>query len=277
MRIENIEQMHRCQLDILSAFDTICKRNGIQYFVFEGTLLGAARHKDFIPWDDDTDVALLREDYDKLLALPESEYPENLKLYYPEEADNFLDFIPRIVDINHEGERNNIVGGGSNPFAKHPFIDLFVLDNSYGGLKQRMRVLIQKVLFVMARGHRKDQVALDPAAGPQIVKIRLLIRPIEWFGRLLPVEKERKWYKSLSKRCKKGKALYSSNIALYSLHQEYDPSWFGGAAALEIRGLKVPAPEGYKEILEMRYGNYMELPPAELRKPFHFVFRDDSE
>ncbi len=64
------------QLDILKAIDTICKRHRLKYYAWYGTLLGAVRHHGFIPWDDDMDLAMLREDYEKFKYYCEKELPE---------------------------------------------------------------------------------------------------------------------------------------------------------------------------------------------------------
>ena len=62
---EEFRQMQLLQLDMLVELDRVCRENNINYTIFGGTLLGAVRHKGYVPWDDDADVAMLREDYDK--------------------------------------------------------------------------------------------------------------------------------------------------------------------------------------------------------------------
>lgn len=78
MESNSIELLHSIQLDMLVKFDRICEENGLTYFLDSGTALGAVRHKGFIPWDDDVDVGMPREDYNRLLELGEKGLPDNL-------------------------------------------------------------------------------------------------------------------------------------------------------------------------------------------------------
>ena len=69
----DLENMHKIQLNMLIEFDKICRRNNIKYILDAGTLLGAVRHKGFIPWDDDIDVRMLRDDYEKFCVVANKE------------------------------------------------------------------------------------------------------------------------------------------------------------------------------------------------------------
>lgn len=64
-----LKRLHEVQVEILKDFETICKKHHLEYFALYGTAIGAVRHQGFIPWDDDIDVGMLREDYEKFLTI----------------------------------------------------------------------------------------------------------------------------------------------------------------------------------------------------------------
>lgn len=70
------------EMELLADIDAVCRKYGIQYFAYWGTLLGAIRHKGYIPWDDDMDIAMKREDYNKLMSILPKEIPETYRVYY---------------------------------------------------------------------------------------------------------------------------------------------------------------------------------------------------
>ncbi len=75
-----LKSLQAIELDILKQIDSLCNEHGLKYFLVGGSLLGAARHKGFIPWDDDIDIGMLREDYDKFISIAEKELSDPYKV-----------------------------------------------------------------------------------------------------------------------------------------------------------------------------------------------------
>ena len=91
-----LDEMKAVELGILKKFDSICKENGLEYSLAYGTMLGAIRHKGFIPWDDDIDVFMKREDYEKLLALKYDDGDFEIKSY--RYSKNYYFLYSKMVD-----------------------------------------------------------------------------------------------------------------------------------------------------------------------------------
>ena len=122
-----MKKLWAVELDLLAEFDRVCSKHGLTYFAFGGTLLGAVRHKGFIPWDDDIDVAMTREEYRKLVQIAEQEFQPPYFFQTP-----FTD--PGLV-MGGSRLRNSDTTLISDFENKRPyenkgiFIDIFVLDN----------------------------------------------------------------------------------------------------------------------------------------------------
>ena len=112
------ETLRKAQLkmvDILVAIDDICKKHDIEYFLAYGTLLGAVRHKGFIPWDDDCDICMMRADYEKFVQIAKRELPKNLFLQNSDTDPNFPRTMTKVrmkntklVEFDEsENEKNN--------------------------------------------------------------------------------------------------------------------------------------------------------------------------
>ena len=98
MRLISFEEHKKIQLSILRDIDVFCQKNQIKYFLAFGTLLGAIRHKGFIPWDDDIDIAMPRPDYNKFI-LSFNGMVDNLKVLAPEiDLDYYAPYAKRSAD-----------------------------------------------------------------------------------------------------------------------------------------------------------------------------------
>ena len=100
-----LDRVHESDFAMLSEVDRICKKYDIQYYLHGGTFLGAVRHQDFIPWDDDVDILFLRADYERFLDAFEKEADPRFQLLRFERYPQFFDFISKIADteLTYEG------------------------------------------------------------------------------------------------------------------------------------------------------------------------------
>ena len=134
--------------EIMKAFDRVCRENGLRYYMLGGTMLGAVRHKGFIPWDDDADFGLPRKEYERLLSLPESSFPTGYRLrHFSKESGVPYAFIrledERTTCIEDRRSGSGYVGG--------VYIDIFPLDGDVNALPLRiwkeMRIKFKKKLL----------------------------------------------------------------------------------------------------------------------------------
>ena len=146
----DLTAVHQANLKMLKEIDRICRKYHIQYMLDAGTLLGAVRHKGFIPWDDDADVVFTRENYERFARVVRFLEPRQLG-----DGDAFYDFTPRILYLDsqtHEsGEEMAFYGGKLN----HLWVDLFIQDTlPENVLAARFTKLLQVGIYGLAMGHR---------------------------------------------------------------------------------------------------------------------------
>ena len=138
MRELGLEEQKTILLEILADFDRVCRENGIKYSIAYGTLLGAVRHRGFIPWDDDVDVLVLREDYEKLRKILGEELEEGHRFICCEDEKRFTAPLAKIIDtrtvlrqLEHRSDRMDL----------GVYIDIFVLDYIPNDPEEREKTL----------------------------------------------------------------------------------------------------------------------------------------
>lgn len=147
-----IKQAWQAQLTILGEIDRICEKYNIRYFADWGTLLGVVRHGGYIPWDDDMDISMLREDYERFKKAAKVELPDGFAIQNFETKENHWLFLARVVNSN----RICFDKGHLDKFCNFPYIatvDIFVLDYLYADEeKERQRCDEVKRLIAVADG-----------------------------------------------------------------------------------------------------------------------------
>ena len=93
-----IEELRKIQIEMLEHIDTICEKHNLKYFLLGGTLIGAIRHKGYIPWDDDIDICMPREDYKKLIEIINTQEDNKYTILNPYENEDYYYFFSKMVD-----------------------------------------------------------------------------------------------------------------------------------------------------------------------------------
>lgn len=153
---KNIALCHECLLSLLKYFHTLCISNNIKYTLEAGTMLGAAREKGFIPWDDDADVSLVRNEYNKLIDILKNEtLPDEIGLYFPEEKNDFFDFTARLYYKAKKIRSDEETTNHYDALYSYATLDIFVMDNiPKNAIKKNVYILLQKFTYGLAMSKR---------------------------------------------------------------------------------------------------------------------------
>lgn len=276
---EYLENAHRILNILLSEFDRVCQKHGLHYYLICGSLLGAVRHKDLIPWDDDVDIAMPRKDFDLLLKCVKNEWKTGgdfMFLNYNEMGNHaFLDYMTRLVYMKEEIPVNifrKIQGKGRRDVDNHLPMDIYVLDNASDNEKfHQFQTSVITGLYGLAMGHR---AYIDPADYEnRDEKTQRIVKTVSSVGKVIPLswifgcyEWVRKWNKN--KKCEN---YFESNGFIYCIPWKFKQEWFGEGKRLPLGNITVSVPENYEAFLKMHYGDYTQYPPVNVRKPTHSV------
>lgn len=257
--------VHYANEKLLAEIDRICKKHDIKYFMWAGTLLGAVRHKDFIPWDDDVDIAFRRADYEKFLEVAPAELGSDFELVMPGEDDKFFDMIPKVnyirSTIRTPGEDELFYDNKHNRVA----LDCFALDDACTGLKFKLQVFRIKMIYGYAMGHRRS-LDMDKYKG----FTKLYVKLLSIVGKHMSMEKIVSKYRKASMwNDGKGSDYCIFNERIYFVEPKFDKKWFEETAQYTIRDNTYSSVKNYDALLSKLYGNYGELPPVEKRVPIH--------
>lgn len=246
-----INELQKIQLSMLKDFDAVCQRHRISYQLFSGTALGAVRHKGFIPWDDDIDVVMLREDYERFFDSASKELDSN-KYYVQRE---FSEHWPMFFSKLRLNGTTYIEKYHSHDARIHQgiYIDIFPCDNlSDSRLMQKLQYIASKIVIAKSlyvRGYETNST----------VK-----KCFMQFCRILPTEP----FKRLCIRRND-----SSSLKVHTFFgggKKFERSiffreWFEQSVKMRFEDSEFPVSAHYDEMLRVMYGDYMIMPTLEQR------------
>lgn len=253
---------------ILGSFHEFCINHNITYYVMFGTLLGAVRHKDIIPWDHDVDTIMIRSEYNKLLKLSYEFYNETgYRIINYTNRKHMPVCFSRIIDSNYSVCFDNSY---NTKIDDSIYIDVFVLDK---GPEDDKKMISYYKKFSTRRWILSMKY--------NYYQPNFLYRLIKTFFRIVFIPFRCKTLcNSLIKTAYNPKYDQSNNVFVIDDYfrkrqnnERYLFSDFGIPVLLPFGDLNVYAPQNYVQILTNRYGDYMKLPPKESRKCYAHFYR----
>lgn len=264
MKKIDVNELKKIQLEMLDYFDSFCRKNNIKYWLDYGTLLGAVRHKGYIPWDDDVDVAMLREDYEKASELFNKQSDGTYLFQTP--TNNKESCYPFGKLLN---TKTVLYEYGEKGIKTSVYIDVFVYDNAPDNKEELKKIFkkrdllgrVRRIKLPMRSGiNSKKKVAY--AIGS------VLLKPISM--NLIN--------RALDKNARKNE----KNNSLHNVSSFVDPydtsyfcvpkAFFTDLIELDFEGKRYFAPKEYDAWLRKIYDDYMQLPPEDQRESHH-VFK----
>lgn len=267
MREMSVKDIQNVSLDILRDIHQFCVDHDIKYTLQGGTLLGAVRHKGFIPWDDDIDIAIPRPDYDRFIHSYQSS--KGYKLFsreLPEQKNDVFIAYARVCDMVKTYVDDSLSFWSNAKTGV--WVDVFPLDGDLNDV-EKSRNRLKTIRGYWKVGVRK-RVALRPLSSAKgwSKKGRLCIKKvISIITSFSAIDK----HMGLCKAVPFGSTNYYINIAFlsYGMRERHRIEVLNERQLASFEGEKFYIMSGFDEALREKYGNYMKLPPKEKQVRAH--------
>ncbi|OFI45913.1 hypothetical protein BG262_06460 [Floricoccus penangensis] len=274
---DNQRRMQFVELDIFKEFCKIVEKHNLTYYALGGSMLGAVRHEGFIPWDDDIDLGMPREDYEKFINEYYKELPKNLKIRNFKTDSTYRYYITRIQDTNYKviEKRNKDIESFT-----YISIDIFPLDglpnNKIRKFVHENRVMYHRMKMALGNFDTIDKERKRNLAEKIIISISKVIPVTKIFN----PNNEKYKIDSLLKKYSINDSNFVSNMMGAYRKKEITPqSVVGMGETYKFEDTSIRGFKDYDKYLTSLYGDYMKLPSKEERtaKEHFEILRDDID
>lgn len=266
---ENTKKLWALQIDLIKQVERICRKYGLTYYLMGGGCIGAVRHGGCIPWDDDLDIALKREDYNVFVEKAPLELEE--PYFFQSPVTDPVFYRPHVIIRNSNG---TCISKGNQKLSCNNgiCIDVFPLDGYDDSFKNR---LFWKISYF------KNLVAVT-SYNAFSAKNHRILRKLLYFSRIIIFPFGLKhYYIKYNERCTQLSKKYTDNIGLQYAHfgkmcVTWKAKYFDSAINVPFEYTTLSIPCGYHEILSAQFGDYMQFPPIDKRGNKH-LFEIDPD
>lgn len=251
----DLKRLHSIELELLEEVDRICRKYDIAYSIDGGTLLGAVRHGGFIPWDDDADVIMNREAYDKFTEILGKELDR--KRFYFQDLNRTPGYRWGYGKLRRKGTEFIRLNQEYMPYKQGVFLDIFVCDNVPDQYLARCFCNFHSFIF---RKVFYSEVGKHTAKGIAYIAYSIM----SW----IPENVLKKRYAAYVKHRNRKKTKWVKCLTFPACNRTYGykREWYEDTIDINFEGKIFKASRNYKEYLTFLYGNYMKVPPVEKQK-----------
>lgn len=262
-----MQQLHQTQIEIMEVIDTFCQQHGIPYSLYAGSLLGAVRHRGFIPWDDDLDICMLRRDYDRFIDLWQKSPPAGYLLQNKENAPNFGQSFTKIrKDHTTFLQAEKDIG----KFHNGIFVDIFPMDRLPRGRMARKFFFADCIFYLLyTRGY------VPPRGNPVIKAVSHIL--LRCTPSVLVPGLRRALLQRITRFADDHTLELVTTETIGALGTHYPAALPDEWTRLPFEGRTFQCFARWDESLRLKFGDYMQLPPEAERVWKHHPIVIDFE